>query len=97
MLFAWLLTLPGAGLVGGLAALLSDRGVGGVIALIVFLCVSCTVIYLISRKHSVNATNVTDSAEVLVLASAAPDTYVDDPRFSDKPHVKVKAKAKGAA
>ena len=26
MLFAWLLTLPGAGLVGGLAALLSDQG-----------------------------------------------------------------------
>jgi inorganic phosphate transporter, PiT family len=31
MLFAWLLTLPGAGLVGGLAALLSDQGVFGVI------------------------------------------------------------------
>ena len=28
MLFAWLLTLPGAGLVGGLAALLSPHGVG---------------------------------------------------------------------
>ena len=94
MLFAWLLTLPGAGLVGGLAALLSDRGVGGVIALIVFLGVSCAVIYAISRRHAVNATNVTDSAEVLVLASAAPDSYADDPRFTDKPHAK--AKTKGA-
>ena len=41
MLIAWLLTLPGAGLVGGLAALLSTSGVGGVIALLVLLAVAC--------------------------------------------------------
>jgi hypothetical protein len=33
MVFAGLLTLPGAGPVGGLAALLADQGVLGVIAL----------------------------------------------------------------
>jgi hypothetical protein len=32
---------------------------------------------------------------VMVLASASPDAYADDPRFSDK--APVKAKAKGAA
>lgn len=35
MVFAGLLTLPGAGPVGGLAALLADQGVLGVIALLV--------------------------------------------------------------
>jgi PiT family inorganic phosphate transporter len=95
MLYAWLLTLPGAGLVGGLAALLSDQGTVGVVALLVFLCVSCAVIFAISRKHTVTAANVTDSKEVLVLASAAPDSYADDPRFTDKPTDR--AKTKGAA
>jgi len=88
MLYAWLLTLPGAGLVGGLAALLSDQGVGGVIALIVFLAVSCAVIFAISRKHTVHAGNVTESAEVLVLASAAADAYADDPRYAPKTRTK---------
>ncbi|MBA3528991.1 MAG: inorganic phosphate transporter [Propionibacteriaceae bacterium] len=92
MLYAWLLTLPGAGLVGGLAALLSDHGLGGVIALLVFLCVACAIIFAVSRKHAVNATNVTDSHKVLVLASASPETFVDDPRFTDRPPVKAKAK-----
>jgi PiT family inorganic phosphate transporter len=95
MLYAWLLTLPGAGLVGGLSALLSDAGVGGVVALIVFLCVACAVIYAISRRNTINAANVTESAEVLVLASASPDSYPDDPRLDDK--APVKAKTKGAA
>ncbi|HET9874116.1 MAG TPA: anion permease [Propionibacteriaceae bacterium] len=87
MMFAWLLTLPGAGLVGGLAALLADHGVGGVVALLVFLTIACLIIWLISRKHSVDHTNVTDSHEVMVLAAASPDAYAGDPRFAkhDKP------------
>jgi len=95
MLYAWLLTLPGAGLVGGLAALLSDHGTPGVVALLVFLCISCAVIFAISRKHTVTAANVTDSKEVLVLASAVPDSYTDDPRFTDKPADR--AETKGVA
>jgi PiT family inorganic phosphate transporter len=78
---AWLLTLPGAALVGGLAALLSGHGVVGVIALLVLLAAACTVIWTLSRRHQVDRHNVTDSAEVLVLASAAPSTYPDDPRI----------------
>jgi PiT family inorganic phosphate transporter len=91
MLYAWLLTLPGAGLVGGLSALLSDQGVPGVVALIVFLCAACAVIFAISRKNSINAGNVTESAEVLVLASAAAESYADDPRYAPR------TKTRGAA
>ena len=78
MLVAWLLTLPGAGLIGGLAAFLSPHGIGGVIALMVLLTVACLVIYALSRRHRVDHTNVTDSREVLVLASAAPSAYPHD-------------------
>jgi PiT family inorganic phosphate transporter len=78
MLVAWILTLPGAGLIGGLAALLSPHGIGGVIALLALLAVACLVIYTLSRRHRVDHTNVTDSREVLVLASAAPSAYPHD-------------------
>jgi PiT family inorganic phosphate transporter len=78
MLVAWVLTLPAAGLIGGLAALLSPHGISGVIALMVLLTVACLVIYALSRRHRVDHTNVTDSREVLVLASAAPSAYPHD-------------------
>jgi inorganic phosphate transporter, PiT family len=102
MLFAWLLTLPGAGFVAGLAALLSDQGVFGVIALLTLLAVACLVIYLLSRRNRISHVNVTDSHEVLVLAAAAPPTtYANDPRLdSPKPKKAKKAKkpkAKSAA
>src|SRR5690349_18851964 len=45
MVVAWLLTLPGAALVGGLAALLADRGVVGVIVLLALLAVASLVIW----------------------------------------------------
>ena len=72
MLSAWLLTIPAAGLVGGLSALIAERGTAGVIILLVLLIVACVVIYGFSRQHRVHHENVTDSAEVLVLASAGP-------------------------
>jgi len=91
MVFAWLLTLPGAGLVGGLAALLADQGVVGVIALIVLLAGVCLVIYVLSRRHRITHTNVTDSHEVLVLSAATPTTvYTDDPRLEAPPKLKKK-------
>ena len=95
MLFAWLLTLPGAGLVAGLAVLLADLGDAGVVGLLVLLALSCLVIWLISRKHSVNHANVTDSREVMVLAAAAPETFAHDPRLAD-PDPKQRDKTKGA-
>jgi inorganic phosphate transporter, PiT family len=91
MVFAWLLTLPGAGLVGGLAALLADQGVVGVIALIVLLAAVCLVIYVLSRRHRITHANVTDSHEVLVLSAATPSTvYTDDPRLEAPPKLKKK-------
>jgi inorganic phosphate transporter, PiT family len=91
MVFAWLLTLPGAGLVGGLAALLADQGVVGVIALVVLLAGVCLVIYVLSRRHRITHANVTDSHEVLVLSAATPTTvYTDDPRLEAPPKLKKK-------
>jgi inorganic phosphate transporter, PiT family len=91
MVFAWFLTLPGAGLVGGLAALLADQGVVGVIALVVLLAGVCLVIYVLSRRHRITHANVTDSHEVLVLSAATPTTvYTDDPRLEAPPKLKKK-------
>jgi inorganic phosphate transporter, PiT family len=93
MVFAWLLTLPGAALVGGLAALLADRGVWGIGALLVLLAGVCLAIYFLSRRHRITHANVTDSHEVLVLAAAAPTTvYPDDPRLEALPKPKKKKK-----
>jgi inorganic phosphate transporter, PiT family len=106
MLFAWLLTLPGAALVGGLAALLSDQGVFGVIGLLTLLAAACMVIYRLSRRHKINHANVTDSHEVLVLSAATPPTtYPNDPRLESpkpkldtpKPKKAKKPKQKSAA
>jgi inorganic phosphate transporter, PiT family len=99
MVFAWLLTLPGAALVGGLAALLADQGVFGVIAVMILLAGACLVIYFFSRRHKITHANVTDSHEVLVLAAATPTTYADDPRLEAPPKPKKvkRPKAKSAA
>ncbi|HEU5484390.1 MAG TPA: inorganic phosphate transporter [Microlunatus sp.] len=98
MAVAWLLTLPGAAIVGGLAALLSNHGAIGVIALLLLLAGACAIIWSLSRRNRVHQHNVTDSAEVLVLASASPDTYSDDPRLAPttKP-AKKRKKQKSAA
>ena len=88
MVFAWLLTLPGAALVGGLAALLSDEGAPGVVALVTLLVVACSVIYFFSRRNKITHANVTDSHEVLVLAAATPSTYADDPQLEAPPKPK---------
>jgi inorganic phosphate transporter, PiT family len=102
MVFAWLLTLPGAALVGGLAALLADQGVWGISVLLVLLAGTCLAIYVLSRRHRITHANVTDSHEVLVFAAVAPATvYPDDPRLEalTKPKKKKakKPKLKSAA
>src|SRR5215204_1697181 len=45
MVFAWLLTLPGAGLVGGLAALVANFGTAGGVALLLLLAAACIAIW----------------------------------------------------
>lgn len=83
MVFAWLLTLPAAGLVGGLAALLAELGNAGVVVLLVLLAAACLVIFTLSRRSRVDAGNVTDSAEVLVFASARTGTLARAARTDD--------------
>ncbi len=97
MAVAWLLTLPGAAIVGGLAAFLSGHGVVGVIALLILLAIACGVIWTLSRRHQVTQHNVTDSAEVLVLASASPEAYPDDPRLRSTKAGKPKRKKQKSA
>jgi len=99
MVFAWLLTLPGSGLVGGAAGLLANRGLAGVIALLVLLAGTCLVIWAFSRPNKISRHNVTDSREVLVLASPRQAEYVNDPRGDavTKPKKNKKHKAKSAA
>jgi PiT family inorganic phosphate transporter len=91
------LTLPGAGLVGGMAALLADRGTVGVVALLALLTATCAVIWVISRRHRIHSGNVTESAEVIVLGSTAAVIYPDDPRLAVPEKTRHRAKAKGAA
>ena len=93
MVFAWLLTLPGAALVGGFAALLADQGVWGISVLLVLLAGACLAIYVLSRRHRITHANVTDSHEVLVFA-APTAVYPDDPRLEALPKPKKKKKAK---
>jgi inorganic phosphate transporter, PiT family len=100
MVFAWLLTLPGAGLVGGLAAVVANFGTAGVVALLLLLAAACTAIWALSRQHRVSHHNVTESREVLVLAAASQTTYMEDPQVTTTPKPKQKtkkAKAKSAA
>jgi PiT family inorganic phosphate transporter len=99
MVFAWLLTLPGAALVGGLAALLADQGVWGISVLLVLLAGACLAIYLLSRRHRITHANVTDSHEVLVLAAATPPTYAGEALLEapNKPKKVKKPKLKSAA
>jgi PiT family inorganic phosphate transporter len=96
MVFAWLLTLPGAALVGGAAALLADRGTAGVVVLLVLLAAVCVLIWSISRRNKVNHLNVNDSHEVLVLNAAQPASFVDGHELESDAEHQV-SKAKGAA
>ncbi|SDS59345.1 inorganic phosphate transporter [Microlunatus soli] len=73
MMFAWLLTLPGAAIVGGAASLLAGLELAGTLILLALLGLACLVIWLISRRNQVDRSNVTDSADVLVLNAAKPN------------------------
>ena len=98
MVFAWLLTLPGAG-AGRRPRRACWPTAGPSASSSCWRCsaAACLVIWTVSRKHSVTHTNVTDSREVVVLASVAPATYPDDPRLTPLEKPRPRDKAKGAA
>jgi PiT family inorganic phosphate transporter len=58
MAYAWLLTLPAAGLVGGLGVLLADQGAWGEIALGAIGVAGAAWIYVLSRRQKIDAANV---------------------------------------
>lgn len=71
MLTAWIITLPAAAIIGGLAALAVLPGTVGVAAVLVALGGLSAVIWTLSRRNAVSHENVNDSDRVVVLAQAA--------------------------
>ncbi|WP_042384501.1 inorganic phosphate transporter [Streptacidiphilus melanogenes] len=70
MAYAWLLTLPAAGLVAGLGVLLADQGAWGEIALGLIGAGVAATVFVLSRRQKVDATNVVPHE--ITLPSAEP-------------------------
>ena len=68
MAVGWLLTLPAAAIVGGLAALIAGTGTVGLIIVLLLLIAGSTGIWLLSRRNRISSDNVNDAAEVTVLS-----------------------------
>ncbi len=66
---AWLLTLPAAAIVGGLAAWVAVSGPIGVAIVLLILVVGSVAIWVISRRTSVDRHNVNEMPEVEVLGA----------------------------
>ncbi|MGW2331780.1 anion permease [Streptomyces sp. NPDC001700] len=75
MVAAWALTLPAAGLVAAAAALLADQGSWGVTVVAVLAVLGCGVIWALSRRKPVDASNVNEpgaeSSEPVGVVTAA--------------------------
>ncbi len=67
MALAWLLTLPAAAIVGGLAAAVTRTGDAGVSIVLALLIAGSLTIWLVSRKSVVDRHNVNEMPEVEVL------------------------------
>ena len=81
MFAGWALTLPAAGLVAAVSALLADQGDWGVAIVAVLAVVICGGIWLLSRREPVDASNVNDVEPIAPDASTpatapAPATVV---------------------
>ncbi|WP_395725403.1 anion permease [Nakamurella sp.] len=66
ILYGWLLTLPAAALVGGVAAAIALTGTLGLVIVFVALLVGAGAIYAISKRSPVDSGNVNDSADVTI-------------------------------
>ncbi len=71
MVYAWVLTLPAAATVGGLAAYVAEKGPVGTILVGVTLIASAAGIWAISRRAPVTSENVLASDEVSLTAEPA--------------------------
>jgi len=72
ILYGWLLTLPAAALVGGVAAAVALTGTLGLVLVFVALLVGAGAIYSISKRAPVDSANVNDSADVTINAVKQP-------------------------
>jgi PiT family inorganic phosphate transporter len=72
ILYGWLLTLPAAALVGGVAAAIALTGTLGLVLVFVALLVGAGTIYAISKRSPVGSANVNDSAEVTINPKKQP-------------------------
>ena len=72
ILYGWLLTLPAAALVGGVAAAIALTGTLGLVIVFVGLLVGAGAIYAISKRAPVDSANVNDSADVTINAVKQP-------------------------
>ena len=79
MAYAWALTLPAAGAVGALAALLTRLGTGGSLLVVVILAVFSAIIWRVSRRAAVSHANVNEQSDVVVLARPGADSVADLP------------------
>ncbi|MFD5321744.1 anion permease [Streptomyces sp. NPDC127098] len=79
MVAAWFLTLPAAGLVGALGALLAEQGDWGVAAVAVLLVAASAAIWQRSRRRPVDHSNVNDVEDTVdnVNESASKDARQD--------------------
>src|SRR6478735_4794022 len=66
MAYGWLLTLPAAGLVGGIAAAIALTGTVGVVVVFCALVAGSAAIWTISRRAPVSSDNVNDSPDVVI-------------------------------
>jgi PiT family inorganic phosphate transporter len=66
MVYGWLLTLPAAGLVGGIAAAIALTGTIGLIVVFAALIAGSATIWTISRRAPVSSENVNDSPDVVI-------------------------------
>ena len=68
MAYAWILTLPAAAIVGGVAGFVAEKGAFGTIVVVVALVAASAAIYVISRRNPVTSTNVNESGDVDVFS-----------------------------
>jgi PiT family inorganic phosphate transporter len=66
ILSGWLLTLPAAALVGGIAAAVALTGTIGLIIVFAALIAGAGAIYVISKRSPVDSHNVNDSPDVTI-------------------------------
>jgi PiT family inorganic phosphate transporter len=72
IVYGWLLTLPAAALVGGVAAAIALTGTVGLVLIFVALLVGSGTIYAISKRAPVSSDNVNDSADVTINPAREP-------------------------